>query len=164
MNDGSAHQRQSHKQTPDFVRPGFNNIAPYILVKGAARLMDFLKAALEAPNAYACRNRTARSCMRRLVIGDSVIELGDANENYPARRTTVHLYVENADVTFDRALQAGATSIYPVADQHWGDRQGVCQRRVWQRVEHCDREDWTPEPGGLRSVQTFFFICAMRRG
>jgi len=92
-----------------------------------------------------------------------VIELGDANENYPARRTTVHLYVENADVTFDRALQAGATSIYPVADQHWGDRQGSAKDEFGNVWNIATAKDWTPEPGGLRSVH-LFFICAMRRG
>jgi PhnB protein len=37
---------------------------------------------------------------------------------------TIHLYVENADATFERALKAGAKSLIPIADQFWGDRYG----------------------------------------
>jgi len=36
MNDGSAASKAESQQTPDFVRPGFNNIAPYILSRDSA--------------------------------------------------------------------------------------------------------------------------------
>ena len=45
MTEGSAASKAGSRQLPHFVRPGFNNIAPYIVVEGAARLIDFLKAA-----------------------------------------------------------------------------------------------------------------------
>jgi PhnB protein len=158
MNEGSAASKAGSQQTPHFVRPGFNNIAPYILVKGAARLIDFLKAAFAGAERIRVPQPDGSIMHAEVGIGDSVVELGDANENYPARPTTVHLYVENADVTFERALQAGATSIYPVADQHWGDRQGSAKDEFGNVWNIATAKDWTPEPGGLRSVQPFLHL------
>ena len=36
----------------------------------------------------------------------------------------MHLYVEDADAAFNRALRAGATVRYPLEDAFWGDRYG----------------------------------------
>jgi PhnB protein len=158
MNEGSAASKAGSQQTPPFVRPGFNNIAPYIVVKGASRLIDFLKAAFAAAERIRVPQPDGSIMHAEVGIGNSVIEVGDANEQYPARPTTVHLYVDNADVTFDRALQAGATSIYPVADQPWGDRQGSARDEFGNVWNIATPKDWTPEPGGLRSVQPFLHL------
>jgi PhnB protein len=37
---------------------------------------------------------------------------------------SLHLYVENADAAFDRAVKAGCTPKMPMSDQFWGDRYG----------------------------------------
>jgi PhnB protein len=37
---------------------------------------------------------------------------------------TLHLYVEDADATFERAVQAGAKSLRPMEDRFYGDRSG----------------------------------------
>jgi len=50
--------------------------------------------------------------------------MADAHGIYEPMPTTFYLYVPNADETYASALQAGATSIYPVADQPYGDRNG----------------------------------------
>jgi len=40
---------------------------------------------------------------------------------------TLHLYVENTDVTLARAIKAGATVKMPLADMFWGDRYGIVE-------------------------------------
>ena len=59
---------------------------------------------------------------------------------------TIHLYVTDADATFSRAVEAGATVAMPLADMFWGDRYGKLVDPFghhWSIAEHL--EDLTPE-------------------
>ncbi|CAN5371059.1 hypothetical protein BH18THE2_BH18THE2_33350 [soil metagenome] len=56
-------------------------------------------------------------------LGDSVIMVSDAQgEEYKPMQSGIHLYVEDCDSIYKRALEAGATSIMEPADQFYGDR------------------------------------------
>src|SRR5207245_416273 len=81
-----------------------------------------------------------------LKIGDSVLML--ANEWPPmclspksrgGTSTTLHLYVENADAAFDRAVKAGCNVKMPLSDQFWGDRYGLTEdpfSHQWSLATH----------------------------
>jgi uncharacterized glyoxalase superfamily protein PhnB len=58
------------------------------------------------------------------MIGDSMIEMADANPQFGPMPATIHLYVENVDTVYQRALDAGAKSLAAPADQPHGDRSG----------------------------------------
>jgi PhnB protein len=143
---------------PRFMRPGFNNIAPYILVKGAPQFIEFLKAAFEGIEQVRVPHPDGSIMHAQVNIGNSAIELGEASQEHPPRPCTVHLYVESADATYARALQAGATSVYQVADQPWGDRQG-CVKDEFGNVWYIAMpKGWRPGPEGLRNVQPFLHL------
>ena len=66
-----------------------------------------------------------------LKVGNSMLMI--ANEYPPmcvspktrgGTSVTLHLYVENADAVFDRAVNAGCKVKMPIGDQFWGDRYG----------------------------------------
>jgi PhnB protein len=57
-------------------------------------------------------------------IGDSVVMLSDAMGEWKLMPTSIYLYVNDADATYQRALQAGATPMMEPANQFYGDRQG----------------------------------------
>jgi PhnB protein len=158
MNEGTAKSSEASSTLPPFVRPGFNNIAPYIVVKGAARLIEFLKAAFQGTERLR-RPRPDGAIMHAEVgIGNSVIELADASEQHPPRPATVHLYVDDADVAYERALRAGATSIYPVDEHVSGDRQG-CAKDEWDNVWYIAMaKGWDPGPEGILSVQPYLHL------
>jgi PhnB protein len=67
-----------------------------------------------------------------LRIGDSMLMLSDEFPDFDVRgplarggtSVTLHLYVDDVDAAFERAVSAGATVRMPVADQFWGDRYG----------------------------------------
>jgi PhnB protein len=67
-----------------------------------------------------------------LKIGDSIIMLADEFPQYGAvspetvggSSSGLHIYVEDVDAAFDRAVKAGAVTEMPVADMFWGDRYG----------------------------------------
>ncbi len=141
-----------------FVGPGFNNIAPYILVNGAASFIEFLKSAFHGVERIRVPKPDGSVMHAEVGIGNSVIELADANEQHPPRPAVVHLYVDSADATYARALQAGAQSVYPVADQPWGDRQG-CVKDLFGNIWYVAMPNgWVPGPAGLRSVQPFLHL------
>ena len=59
---------------------------------------------------------------------------------------TIHLFVEDADAFFKRAVDAGATVKMPLADMFWGDRYGVLEDPFghhWSVATHI--RDMTPE-------------------
>jgi PhnB protein len=89
-----------------------------------------------------------------LEIGDSLIMLAD---EYPdmdvlgpktvgGTPVTLHVYVEDADAVFDRAVDAGAKALRPVEDKFYGDRSGEFEDPFghrWSVATHV--EDVPPE-------------------
>lgn len=103
--------------------PGFRSITPFIHVRGVDRLMEFLKTAFDAVelSRYVADQLVAHGAMQ---IGDSIIEMGEAHGEWKPKPAQIHLVVSDADAVFNRALQAGATVLYPLADQPYGERSG----------------------------------------
>jgi uncharacterized glyoxalase superfamily protein PhnB len=158
MNEATAPAPDSSR-TAHFRRPGINNIAPYILVNGAAKFMEFLLSAFEGTERIRVSRPDGSIMHAEVAIGDSVIELGDANEQYPARPMTTHLYVPDADATYARALQAGATPIYAPTDDHpSGDRWGEAKDPFGNTWYIATPKGWTPGPEGLRAVQPYLHL------
>jgi PhnB protein len=54
-----------------------------------------------------------------------MVELGEAHGPFQPMPTMFYLYVENTDAWYERAIEAGATSISAPTDQHYGDRVGA---------------------------------------
>jgi PhnB protein len=158
MREGTAASQGSLPATPHFVRPGFNNIAPYILVNGAAEFIQFLKAAFAGTERIRVPQPDGSIMHAELGVGDSVIELGDANEQHPVRPTAIHLYVEDADTTFARAVKAGGTVLQEVSEMPWGDRQGTVKDKFGNEWYIGMPQGWTPGPEGMRSVQPYLHL------
>jgi PhnB protein len=57
-------------------------------------------------------------------------------ESLGGSTVTLHLYVEDVDALFDRAVAAGAESLLPVSDQFWGDRYGDAPGSLWTPLVH----------------------------
>jgi PhnB protein len=159
MNEATAPTPESPR-TANFRRRGFNNIAPYFLVQGAPRFLDFLVFAFEAAERIRVPRPDGSIMHAEVAIGPSdVIELGDANEQYPARPMTTHLYVPDAHAAYARALQAGATAIHPPNDDHpSGDRWGIVTDSFGNTWYIATPRGWVPGPEGLRTVQPYLHV------
>jgi len=57
-----------------------------------------------------------------LSLGDSMIMLSEASEQYPANPTMIHLFVDKCDILYKRALEDGASSIKEPGVQEYGHR------------------------------------------
>jgi PhnB protein len=159
MNE-AAGPAPSSPETPPFRRPGFNNIAPYFLVPGAPRFLDFLVFAFEATERMRVPRPDGTIMHAEVAIGPSdVIELAEASEQYPARTMTTHLYVPDAHAAYARALDAGATSIHPPKDDHpSGDRWGAVIDPFGNTWFIATPTGWVPGPERLRTVQPYLHI------
>ena len=157
MNEATAPAPESSAK-PHFRRLNFPNIAPYFLVKRAPQFIDFLVSAFDGTERIRVPRPNGDIMHAEVAIGDSVIELAEANEQYPSRQMTTHLYVPNSDITHAKATQAGATSVYEVADQHWGDRQGCVLDPFGNRWYIATPKGWHPGEAGIRAVQPFLHL------
>jgi len=105
------------------IRQGFRTVTPYLVVHGAARLLDFLKSAYAAEEIFRVSRPDGSIMHADARIGDSMLELADATTQYPATRSALHLYVEDADAVYQRAVEAGGISLGAPVDQPYGDRE-----------------------------------------
>ena len=76
------------------VREGFHTITQYLIVSDANRLIGFLKDVFGGVERFRAQRPGSSAIMHAEVqIGDSVIELADANEKVPPRPAALHVYV-----------------------------------------------------------------------
>jgi PhnB protein len=119
--------KPGEKPAPPAVRPipeGFHTLTQYLSVNGATRLIDFFKEAFGAVEDFRVNRPGGQSIMHaQMRIGDSMLELADASEEFGARLLGNILHVDDADAVYQRALKAGATSLFVPTEQPWGDRE-----------------------------------------
>ncbi len=111
---------------PNFIREGFHSITPYLIVPGAAQLIDFIKSAFGAEERFRIKRPGGDTIMHAEVkIGDSMIELAEANAQFPPTPALLIVRVDDVDAVYNRAIGAGATPVQPPADQDYGARGGT---------------------------------------
>ena len=142
-----------------YLRPGITSITPYIIIERAPEFIDFLKAVFDAEERVRVPRPDGTIMHAELGLGNGAVEVADANDQYPSAPTDIHVYVDDADATFDRALAAGATSIYRPTDEHpSGDRWGALKDPFGNDWYIATPKGWTPGPEGLRSVQPYLHL------
>ena len=151
------------------VPNGFHTLTPHLVVKGASEAIDFYQRAFGAEEIKRMPGPDGKSIMHaELKIGDSRLFLVDEFPEMDCRGpqsiggspVTIHMFVEDVDAAFNKALAAGAQVRMPLADMFWGDRYGVLTDpfgHSWSIATH--KEDLTPEEIGNRA-QAAFSECA----
>jgi uncharacterized glyoxalase superfamily protein PhnB len=131
------------KPIPD----GHHTVTPYLVVRGAAKTIEFLQKAFGAETAFEPMKRPDGLIMHaELKVGDSMVMIGDAHDRAQPTQSVLHLYVPNADAVCQRAIAAGAVSTMEPADQFYGDRTGSVKDpsgNTWYIATH--KEDVAPQ-------------------
>jgi PhnB protein len=118
------------------VRPipeGYHSVTPYLIVKDAARALEYYKQAFGASELMRHVGPGGKIGHAEIKVGDSVIMLADEFPEVGARSpeafggspVSLLLYVEDVDAVFARALARGAREKRPLKDQFYGDRSGT---------------------------------------
>ncbi|HSA93293.1 MAG TPA: VOC family protein [Terriglobales bacterium] len=148
------------KAIPD----GYHSITPYLVVRGAAKAIDYYQRAFGAKERFRMPGPGGSVAHAEIDIGDSVVMLSDENpeqgavspEALKGSPASVFLYVEDVDKTFAQAVKAGAKAVMPPEDMFWGDRFGKLIDPFghnWALATH--KEDVSPEEMEKRMAQMF---------
>jgi uncharacterized glyoxalase superfamily protein PhnB len=109
------------KPVPD----GYHTVTPYLTVRGANKVIDFLKQAFGAKLSHEAIKRPDGSIMHaQVVIGDSRVMIAEESEMAKATTSTLYLYVPDVDGVFRQAVKAGGQTIMEPSDMFYGDRSG----------------------------------------
>lgn len=136
------------------AREGFTTITPYIMATDAS-FSSFLTQVFGAVETET--TKTPRGVHRELRIGNSMLMVGESDENAgaPVRPSAYHVFVDDPDATYQRALAAGATSLGEPADRPYGERSGFVQDAMgnYWYISRSLRGPAVPE--GLRTLTVY---------
>ncbi|MEM8963179.1 MAG: VOC family protein [Acidobacteriota bacterium] len=104
------------------IPKGYPAVMPYLTVESAERLLDFVKTVFDAEELEISRRDDGSVAHAAARVLGCVIEMSDGRPEWPPRPGALHVYLDDTDATYQRALDAGATSIYVPADQEYGER------------------------------------------
>lgn len=109
---------------PAHIPEGFHSLTPYLVVDGVARLLDFLRDAFGAEEIGRYAAPDGRIMHAVVRIGDSMLEMGEPGPEWSPMPCGLHLYVEDVDAVYTRAIEAGGVSLYGPDVKPYGDREG----------------------------------------
>ena len=101
---------------------GYHTVTPLLSVKGAGRLIDFMKKAFGATEIYRFPAPDGSVMHAELKIGDSIVMLGEAMKGASPMPISLYLYMQDVDATYRAAMDAGGESLEGPTDEFWGDR------------------------------------------
>ena len=131
------------------VPEGQHSVTPYLIVKDAAKAIDFYKKAFGATELGRMDMPNGTIGHAEIQIGDSRVMLADecpqmnahSPETYKGTSVTLVIYLEDVDTVFNNAIAAGGKATLPVQDQPWGDRMGTLTDpfgHVWSVATHIE--------------------------
>jgi PhnB protein len=142
------------------IPEGYSTLTPYLVVKGAARALEFYAKALGATELFRMADPSGTVGHAEMKVGDSRFMLADEHpemgavgpQAHQGRSVTFLVYVRDVDAAFARAVAAGGKPVRPVQDQFYGDRAGTLEDpfgHQWTLATHV--EDVPPEELERRS-------------
>jgi PhnB protein len=111
---------ESKSKSKKFKREDFHTVTPYLIAQPAVELIDFVKQAFGAIESFRTTG-SAGGLHCEVKIGDSIVMIG-GGLTFDPRPAAIHLYVEDVEQVYARALTAGATSLIAPSDQEYGER------------------------------------------
>jgi PhnB protein len=146
---------------PRPIPDDYPRVTPYLIVDGAGAAIDFYCSVLGASERVRMPAPDGRIGHAELQLGDSMIMLADENAQMDVRGpramggtpVSLHVYVEDSDAVFERAVQAGAKALRAVEDRFYGDRSGQFEDPFghrWDVSTHV--EDVPPEEMSKRAA------------
>lgn len=147
------------------IPEGYRTVTAYLCIKNAAEAIEFYRKAFGAEEILRMGGPGGMVAPAEIKVGDTIVMLSEefpGMEGYGSPSTlggttsNLHLYVEDADTAFNKAVGAGCKVAYPMENTFWGDRY----RKVvdpyghhWGIATHI--EDVSPEEMERRGKEYF---------
>lgn len=129
---------------PNQFKPdGWHNVTPRLLTPDVEGTVAFLRAVFDA------RGDLNAGRPSEMLIGDSIVMVSDGGGVRGAGPSFLYVYVEDADETFRRAIEAGAETIEVPTDMPYGDRRATIKDRwgaIWQIATRQQSTSRRPAP------------------
>ncbi|MGD0269849.1 MAG: VOC family protein [Candidatus Sulfotelmatobacter sp.] len=142
MNAMTKGDAASERPAVNPVPKGFRMVTPYLVAENGPALLEFAKEAFAAEETFSAVG-TAGGLHAEVRIGDSMLMMGGGIPGREFRATpkthALHLYVEDVDAVYKKALAAGATSIDEPRDQEYGERSASVKDpagNIWYIATH----------------------------
>ena len=103
---------------------GYTSVAPYLIVDGAARTIEFLTRAFDAVELRRFADPHGRLMHAEVRLDDTVLMVADSAESWPPLAAHVHVYVRDVDATYARALAAGGEAVQQPVKKDDADKRG----------------------------------------
>ncbi len=132
----------------------FSRLSAYLVVKGAARAIDFYSRVFGATELYRLTEPSGKVGHAELELGGARFMLADEYPDFGALSPitiggspiSMHLYVDDVDALVKRAEEAGATLLRPLKDEFFGDRTAMITDPFGHKWHLATRvEDVSPE-------------------
>lgn len=131
--------------TRSWQSEGCSTVSAMIFVDAADEVVAFAERTFDAkPVGRPLRHEDGSLWHAALRIGDSTVMVGQRPEGMSATTGFLHVYVEDADATFQRALGNGATPMMAPETQFYGDRAGGVTDvagNIWWIATHVEDVD-----------------------
>jgi PhnB protein len=128
------------------VPEGFHTITSYFIVNNGKAFIDFVKNAFGAAEQRISTMPDGRIMHAQLKIGDSIIMMGEATNDWQPMPSVIYMYMQDIDEVYNNAISAGGKSLRQPINEFYGDR--VCgiedpTGNQWWIATHI--EDVSPE-------------------
>lgn len=132
----SANVCDTYEMTTVDPPPGYHSVTPRMVVADVAGAVGFLREVFDATGEL----HIGRPAEMR--VGDSLVMVTQAGERelFPA---FLYVYVDDADLTYDRAVAAGAVTLEEPLDTPYGDRRAMVSDR-WGNIFQVAHRRITP--------------------
>ena len=138
---------------PKPIPEDYPRVTPYLIVEGASSAIDFYRSVLGTTERLRMAGPDGKVGHAELQLGDSVIMLADEHPEMDIRGprsirgspVSLHVYVEDADGAFERAVGLGAKPLRPVEDRFYGDRVGRFEDPFGHRWDVATHVEDVPE-------------------
>lgn len=110
------------------IPKGHQAVMPYLMVKGALKFIDFAKTVFDAKlttDMHKLQEDKATVIHSEITISGSTIMFSDAREQWPVQTANLFVYVDNADLTYKKAIESGATTVMELSNKDYGRSCGV---------------------------------------
>ena len=129
------------------IPAGFHSITPYIMVKDTRAFIKFCEEVFDAVQVVFEAEEGGRVRHAQILIGDSHMMISDESPSFPAMRGVesmggspagFFIYVDDADKVINKAVAAGATLLFPIADQSYGRSGSITDPfgYIWHVTAH----------------------------
>jgi uncharacterized glyoxalase superfamily protein PhnB len=107
------------------IPEGHQTVMPYLILKDGKGFLSFVREVFNGRITHEDYHEDGLLRHAEIQVGGNTLMVATARPEWPAQPAGMFIYVENADETYKKALEHGATSVMEPADQHYGRSSGV---------------------------------------